>query len=43
MDHPVLEVVAEGHDAHLVDDVQVPGAVEVQDGVEGPGSFLLLY
>ena len=38
VDHPVLEVVAECHDAHLVDHMQVPGAVEVQDGVERPDS-----
>ena len=36
VDHPVLEVVTEGHDAHLVDHVQVPRAVEVQDRVERP-------
>ncbi len=35
VDHPVLEVVAEGEDAHLVDDVELAGAVEVEDGVEG--------
>ena len=41
VDHPVLEVVAECHDAHLVDHMQVPGAVEVQDGVERPNSVFV--
>ena len=34
MDHPILEVVAEGHDAHLVDHMKAASAIEVQDGVE---------
>lgn len=37
MDHPILEVVAEGHDAHLVDHMKAARAIEVQDGVERSG------
>ena len=35
VDEPVVEVVAEGHDAHLVDHVELPGAIEVEHRVEG--------
>ena len=37
MDHPILQVVAEGHDAHLVDDVEAARPIEVEDGVERSG------
>ena len=37
MDHPILEVVAECHDAHLVDHMKAASAIEVQDGVEWSG------
>ena len=37
VDHPILEVVAEGHDAHLVDHMKAARAIEVQDGVERSG------
>ena len=32
---PVLEVSAEGHNAHLVDHVELVGAVKVEYGLEG--------
>jgi hypothetical protein len=35
INHPVLQVVAEGQHAHLINDVELPRAVEVEDGVEG--------
>jgi len=36
VDAPEVEVLREGHDAHLVDDVEPAGPVEVEHGVEGP-------
>lgn len=35
VDAPVVEVVAEGDNAHLFDQVQLAGAVKVQDRAEG--------
>lgn len=37
VDAPVLQVVAEGEHAHLVHQVQLAGAVEVEDGAEALG------
>ena len=35
VDAPVLEVVTEGEDAHLVHQMQLPCPVQVEDGGEG--------
>ena len=37
MDHPILEVVAESHDAHLVDDMEAARPIEVENRVERSG------
>ena len=37
VDHPVLQVITEGHDTHLVYNMQSSRPVEVQDGVKRAG------
>ena len=37
MDHPILEVVAERHDAHLVDDMEAARTIKVENRVERSG------
>ena len=34
---PVVEILSKGKDAHFVGQVKLPGSIEVEDGVEGPG------
>ena len=38
MDHPIFEVIAERHDAHLVDDMEAARPIEVEDRVERSGT-----
>ena len=37
MDHPILQVVAEGHDTHLINDVEAARPIKVENRVERSG------
>ena len=34
---PIVDILSKGKDAHFVGQVKLPGSIEVEDGVEGPG------
>ena len=38
MDHPILKVIAERHDTHLVNHMKASRAIEVQNGVKRSGT-----